>query len=311
MSATTFYLDTNDSHRIAVHHWPAQGELKGVLHWLHGMAEHGLRYEALAQAVTAQGWAFYVHDHRGHGQSTDTEAPLGHLGDKQGWLKLQNDISVVQQWLRREHNQTPMVLGGHSMGSFAALNWAQDYADVLPLVGLVLCGSDYRSPRAHALASVAVRFERWRCGLRNSSPLIQRLTFKAWAKQFPQDESDFAWLSSDQAAVAEYESDPLCGFECSTGLWLGLLGALKRMHRKRRLAALPKALPVLLLGGRQDPMSRFGKQVAQLAHLLTSTGTEQVELKLYAHARHEVFHDVSAPQARQDLVAWLANVLSI
>src|SRR5690625_137141 len=178
MTATTVELDTTDSHRMAGHHWPTPAPLRALRHWLHGMPHRGLGREQLAETSNPAGSALYVHDHRGHGQSTDSEAPWGHLADEEGWQKLQSDISVVQQWLRREHVETPLVLGGHSMGSFAALNWAQDYAEVLPLAGLILCGSDYRSPRLHALAAIPIRLENWRVGKRNSSALIQRLTFK-------------------------------------------------------------------------------------------------------------------------------------
>lgn len=307
MTATTFYLDTTEAHRIAVHHWPSSIPLRGIVHWLHGMAEHGLRYQDLAQALNAAGWALYVHDHRGHGQSTDSEAPLGHLADEQGWQSLQNDISVVQQWLRREHVGQPIVLGGHSMGSFAALNWAQDYAEVLPLAGLVLCGSDYRSPRLHALAALPIRLELWRVGARNSSALIQHLTFKAWGKKFPADNNEFAWLNSDKAEVEKYVNDPLCGFECSTGLWLDLIGALQRIHRKRRLAALPKTLPLYVFGGADDPMSHFGQRLKQLETVLKQTGSQSVTLALYPQARHEVLKDISAEQAQRDLVQWLTQ----
>lgn len=307
MTATTFYLDTTDSHRIAVHHWPTSAPLRGVLHWLHGMAEHGLRYEEFAEALNAAGWALYVHDHRGHGQSTDSGAPLGHLADEEGWQKLQNDISVVQQWLRREHVEIPLVLGGHSMGSFAALNWAQDYAEVLPLAGLILCGSDYRSPRLHALAAIPIRLENWRVGKRNSSALIQSLTFKAWGKKFPDDDSEFAWLNSDKAEVEKYESDPLCGFDCSTGLWLDLILALKQIHRKRRLAALPRHLPVLIIGGEDDPMSDFGQRLTSLAKVLKQTGSQSVTLALYPQARHEVLKDKNGRQAQQELLQWLTQ----
>lgn len=305
MTATTFYLDTTDSHRIAVHHWPLKNPI-GVVHWCHGMAEHGLRYHDIALRLNAAGWAFYVHDHRGHGQSTDSEAPLGHLADDEGWQKLQNDISVVQQWLRREYAEIPMVLGGHSMGSFAALHWAQDYAEVLPLAGLILCGSDYRSPRLHALAALPIRLEHWRLGARNSSALIQQLTFKAWGKKFPADNSEFAWLNSLKNEVISYENDPLCGFECSTGLWLALINALKHIHRRRRLAALPASLPILVMGGQDDPMSNFGKHLHKLTTALKQTGSQAVECKLYPQARHEVLKDVNSEQVQADVVQWLS-----
>jgi len=144
-------------------------------------------------------------------------------------------------------------------------------------------------------------------GKRNSSALIQSLTFKAWGKKFPDDDSEFAWLNSDKAEVEKYESDPLCGFDCSTGLWLDLILALKQIHRKRRLAALPRHLPVLIIGGEDDPMSDFGQRLTSLAKVLKQTGSQSVTLALYPQARHEVLKDKNGRQAQQELLQWLTQ----
>lgn len=304
MSATTFYLNSENEHPIAVHHWPATSPLRGVLHWLHGMSEHGLRYDSLAKAVNAAGWEFYAHDHRGHGLSINANAPQGHFADQNGWQKVQSDMSAVQQWIRQQHPDTPIALGGHSMGSFIALNWAQNNAEKQPLAGLILCGSDYRSPYLHALATLPIRLERWRLGARQSSPLVDKLTFQTWAKKFSKN-NKFAWISSIESEVATYQHDPLCGFECSTELWLQLLRALQQMHNKQCLATLPQNLPVLLLGGSDDPMSNFGKHLERLAQTLRKSGTQSAQLILYSSARHDLLHDVCATKAFNDLLTWL------
>lgn len=307
MTATTFYLNTNDAHRIAVHHWPAAAPVRGVLHWLHGMSEHGLRYDGLAKALNAAGWELYAHDHRGHGLSINSHAPRGHFADEEGWQKVQSDVSTVQEWVRQEHPGAPIALGGHSMGSFIALNWAQNNAVMQPLTGLILCGSDFRSPCLHALATLPIRFERWRLGSRQSSPLVDKLTFQTWAKHFSKN-NKFAWISSIASEVASYQNDPLCGFECSTELWLQLLGALQQAHKKQSLAALPNTLPVLILGGADDPMSNFGKHLKQFALALEKTGSQSARLILYPQARHDLLHDVSATQAFSDVLTWLASI---
>lgn len=306
MAPTTHYLTTTDQHRIALHHWPSElAQPKGVMHWLHGMAEHGLRYARLASAFNAAGWEFYVHDHRGHGQSTDSDCPVGHFADKNGWKKALGDVSTVQQWLRMEHIDIPMAMGGHSMGSFFALNWAQYYADVLPLAGLVLAGSDYRAPSSHTLNTLLISFERFRNGARGTSPLIRRVTFGAWAKKFAEDKSDSAWLTSLKEEQALYDNDALCGFDCTTQLWLDLIGALRHIHRRSKLAKLPAALPILLLTGTDDPMSDFSSNVVALQEVLQQTGSQQVTLKRYEGSRHEVLNDRSRDQAMADLLHWL------
>lgn len=308
MTPTTHYLNTTDQHRIALHHWPSNVEQpKGVMHWLHGMAEHGLRYGPLAQAFNQAGWEFYVHDHRGHGQSTDSDCPIGHFADNDGWKKALSDVSVVQQWLRREHIDTPIALGGHSMGTFFALNWAQYYADVLPITSLVLSATDYRSPSFHSLNSLVIRFERLRNGARGTSSLLRRLTFKAWAKKFPEDKADSAWLTSLKEERDQYDNDPLCGFDCTTQLWLDLMGALRHIHRRSKLAQLPQDLPIFLLAGNKDPMSNNGQNVAQLHKVLQQTGSNTVALKLYDDARHEILNDYHRDEAVTDIVNWVTR----
>jgi alpha-beta hydrolase superfamily lysophospholipase len=90
------------------------------------MGEHVLRYERVARAFTARGFAVYGQDHRGHGASAS--AVPGDLGPG-GWPALVADIGVLTAHVRAEQPGLPVVLLAHSMGSFAAQQYLLDHSD--------------------------------------------------------------------------------------------------------------------------------------------------------------------------------------
>ncbi|MDX1805210.1 MAG: alpha/beta hydrolase, partial [Alcanivorax sp.] len=248
MTTEHFYHTTADQHRIGIHHWPADlPHVNGVIVWLHGMAEHGARYQPLAEVLNAAGWHLYCPDHRGHGSSISDAIPQGHFGDDGGWDNVIDDAGEVLALVKERHPGLPLVLGGHSMGSFVALGTAEQANQ--PLSGLVLCGSDYHAGLYYSLMSLPLRMERYRHGKRGTSTLIRQLTFGSWAKQVENASTEFDWLSCDPRAVKAYIDDPLCGFDCTTETWLQLIKGLKEIHGTNGLASLPETLPVLLLGG--------------------------------------------------------------
>jgi alpha-beta hydrolase superfamily lysophospholipase len=298
------FLDTPDNHRIAVHCWRSDAQAPlGTVHWLHGMAEHGGRYHGLAERVNAAGWHLVTHDHRGHGASVPAERERGHFADQAGWQHVLDDVEAVQSWLRAELDGQRQVLGGHSMGSFVALDTAE--STELPFNGLILCGSDYHRPLFYSLMQLPMLWELRRHGHRGLSHLIRRLTFDTWNRQVGSPETDFDWLSTRADQVNAYIADPYCGHDCTVGLWLDLVSALKRMHHPEALAQLPDALPILVVGGNRDPMSQNGRGCRNLARALEKAG-KQVSLTLF-DGRHEILNDQCADEVNDTLIRFLDN----
>lgn len=307
MTEQRLYHTTADQHRIGIHYWPAaEQDSRGVLVWLHGMAEHGGRYGALAEHLNAHGWHLYCPDHRGHGLSVTEHTPKGHFADDNGWQSVIADACEVVALAKSRHPDLPCVLGGHSMGSFIALGTAQQVGQGLE--GLVLCGSDYHPGSYYRLMALPIRMVRMKNGKRGTSGLLHKMTFGTWAKQVPEPRTEFDWLSADADQVQQYIDDDLCGFDCSTETWFQLIQGLRQVHSVVQMSELPEDLPVLLIGGEADPMSSMGKGMMALESILHAM-EQPVEAHFWPEGRHEILNDHCRDEVQETLSGWLAKRL--
>ena len=122
--------------------------------------------------------------------------------------------------------------------------------------------------------------------------------------------TDFDWLSRDDAEVAKYVADPLCGFDCSVSLWIDLLGMALAGGRRENLARLPKDFPINLVGGGQDPATDQGRAMSWLAGRLKDLDINNVHLTIYPEMRHETLNEIGREQAIIMLADWADRVVA-
>ncbi|MDR6867139.1 alpha-beta hydrolase superfamily lysophospholipase [Microbacterium resistens] len=273
-----------DAHGIAIVYdvHPAAGgpddPVRGVVQLLHGVGEHAGRYGALIAALTAAGFVVYADDHRGHGRTGMKQhgdaSKLGRLGP--GGLR----AAVAAEWqftqiIRTEHPDLPLVLLGHSWGSFLSQMLLNEHPDAYDAV--ILSGSALRTPR-----------------FLNSRPLNAR-----WAGP---DATGLEWLSRDPAVGEAFRNDPLTT-EVPLLKLFGLAEAAKLYGRPRK--DLGVDVPILLLVGRDDPVGG-PRSVHRLAdEYRTRSGLTDVTTLVYPDARHEVFAELQQDEVRADVLAWL------
>lgn len=278
MTHTAEFIDAHGITIVYDVHTPADGEARAVVQLLHGVGEHAGRYVRLIEALTGAGFIVYADDHRGHGRTGIRQhggpEKLGRLG-KGGVNAAKHAIWQLTERIRAEHPDLPLILLGHSWGSFLAQMLLNEHQDAFDAV--ILSGSALRTP-----ASL------------NAMPLNAR-----WEAS---DATGYEWLSTDPAVWQEFADDPL-----TTGTpLLQLFGPLEALKLYGRPAKnLSRDVPVLLLVGRDDPVGG-PRSVHKLAEAYrTRSGLTDVTTLVYPDARHEVFNEREQGQVRADLLAWL------
>lgn len=297
-------LASPDGVRLYVHRWLPENSPKAVVQIAHGMAEHGGRYARLAAALTAAGYAVYANDHRGHGRTARAAEDLGFITHRDGWRKWVDDLWLLNRRIAADHPGVPIILLGHSMGSFLAQQFISEHGE--SLAGVVLSGSTGKPTPLAIAGRLIARVERLRLGPRGRSPLLHALAFGPMNRAFEPVRTPFDWLSSDAAEVDNYAADPMCGnFRASVQLWIDLLDGWGHLSKPSSIARIPKRLPIYIIGGRRDPVSGNSKGLEKLVAVYRNAGLERVTHRFYPEARHELFNEINRDEVTRDLIAWL------
>ncbi len=293
-------LTAPDGHEIHMHMWSPEVAAARVIQVLHGLGEHAARYERFAHAAASRGYAVCVHDHRGHGPHTEE---LGHFADDSGWHLLVADALLVQDYSRERFADAPLVLLGHSMGSYITQSFAMLYGDRLS--ALILSASTWPS-RLQLLPALAIaHIEAWRLGIRGKSALLDKLGFGNFNKRFAPARTEMDWLSRDAAEVDKYVADPLCGGPYSCRLWLDLLRGLIDISSDNALARVPVGLPLLITGGECDPVGGDRGMTHLMMHY-AQTGHQRISVKIFPDGRHEMLNESNRDEVTTNWLDWIA-----
>jgi len=294
-----------DGREIKLFAWLPEQEIRYVMVLSHGMAEHIERYEAFALACNAAGIAVYGANHRGHGN----DAPvLGHYADEGGWHKVINDLDLIIDDVAKRH-AVPLVLFGHSMGSFIAQQYAILHGNKLK--GLILSGSNYQSPTMYKLVSIASKIEKMRIGARSPSSFLDFLSFGSFNSKLKPVRTTSDWLSRDPVQVDKYINDSYCGFPCTPQFWLDFMSGLISISQKSEIAKIPNKLPIYIFSGDKDPVGLQGKGVLALEQHITNNGCSEVQCKLYSGGRHEMLNESNSSEVFDDVTNWVISKIAV
>ena len=267
----------------------------------HGMVEHPDRYDDLATYLNGNGIAVYGIYHIGHGPDAEV---LNHMGEGDFDRCVDNMHELVQ--LAAEETGVPVILLGHSMGSFLSQLYVTRYHD---LAGLILSGSTKAAPIAKMGAVLATVLTALSKDKTRPSPFMNNMAFGAYNKAFPDHRTEFDWLSRDEAQVDKYIADPLCGGICSVSFYKNLTCGMAQMGKPEHTRNVSKDLPVYIQGGSMDPVSEMGKGLYALRDQYTALGLSRVELTVYDGARHEIFNETNRHEGYRNTLTFIDSVL--
>lgn len=291
---------TDNIHTLIGRIYIPEGEVKGLIHIVHGMTEHIERYDHIMTAAAENGYVCFGYDNLGHGKTAKDDSELGFIAHKDGWKYLVHDVAAVDNVVKAMYPDKKLYLFGHSMGSFIARLAAESFGELYEKV--IFCGTAGKNPLA-AAGLLLTNILKLLKGERYISKTVLNMAFGAYNKRF-EGISNYDWLSNDRAIIEKYAADKYCTFSFTVSAMHDLIKLISFCNRNGWYNDIRKDLPILLVAGECDPVGDYGKGVKQVYDKLISSGAK-AQIKLYENCRHEILNDTCKDEAISDILNFI------
>ena len=253
--------------------WLPEGETKGSLLIVHGLADHCGRYANLVDHFVPRGYAVYGIDHPGHGKSDGKRVFIKEFGD---FIEnLNTYLEMIIAWQPGK----PVFLFGHSMGGLIGSIFLIENQE--KMTGAILSGPGVKVP--DNISSGVIFVGKVLSTLMPGFGLIKL---------------DASHVSRDPVVVQAYIDDPLVFSGKTTArLAAELLKAMQRVSSESEKITLP----ILILHGGGDKLA----DPAGAQMLYDKVSSRDKTLKIYDHLYHEIINEPEYHTVLTDMEKWL------
>ena len=280
-------------------------EPRAIVQIIHGIAEYIDRYDEFMSFLADNGIIAVGTDHLGHGKSIESEEQTGFFAYDNGWDYVVRDEEVLRLAMHENYPELPIIVFGHSMGSFMARTLLIRYPDAFNAA--IISGTGNQGA---ALVNGGLFMGNLVTGLKGAhhySKFLNNLAFGSYNKIYDNPKTEYDWLSRDEANVQKYIDDPLCGFIPTCSLFRDMMTGVKFITNKKNLTAMNKDMPVYFMSGDMDPVGECGKGVQKAYNNFLEAGMKDVSIKLYPGGRHEMLNEINKDEVYTDILAWLGS----
>ncbi|MFA6755427.1 MAG: alpha/beta fold hydrolase [Bacilli bacterium] len=249
-----------------------------------GMCEASKRYENFAKFLNEKGFSVYSIDH--YGQGIGKNGPLGNPG-KDYFFKMEDTVQDLIDDLRKKFPHLPVILFGHSMGSFVTQGFLEKYSKMVDKV--IICGSNgptFLFNLGHMAAHLIVH----KSNYNKQAKLLESMSIGGYSKAIKNPKSKNDWLSYNEENVKKYDDDKYCGYHCTNGFYLEFMNGLHSIQKKNALKKVSPKLPILIICGEDDPVGNCSKGPIKLNKLYQKCGLDSMII-VYKNMRHEILNE--------------------
>ena len=270
------FFTSRDGLKLVTHSWKPRTKASFVLTVIHGMGEHGKRYDAFAEFFVAKGFVVTAVDLRGHGESE------GKRGHTESFEHILNDICDFITLQESQYKDLKQILYGYSFGGNFLLNYlltkeTNAYAAIASAPALK---SNYAPPPMKAFFAKLIR------------TIYPSFTVSSGVKS-----SDMFRENKDEKPR---EKDPLLHSRISLEMALASI--------EKGVWALENAcrinLPLLIMHGTSDKITRHDAS----ADFIEQVDSKLGRIKLYDGLFHDLHHDENSVMILEDVYKWIIEV---
>lgn len=276
MNPKSFTWETSDKLKLVGQTWKTTKKEKAVIVLFHGLGEHSLRYQHVADFFTTAGISVVAFDLRGHGLSQ------GLRGHAPSYDVICDDIQFVLEKTRKQFPNIPAFLYGHSLGGELVLYYLLKRK---PAVKGAIITAPVLAPGAPV-------------------PPVKMLLAKMMNRVAPTftlpNGLDRSGLSRDPQVEIKYSSDPRVHDMVSARLGMELLknGVYILEHAKELKT------PILLMQGSADRLVDVQKTIE-----LSKRVPSSVTFKMWDGFYHELHNEPKKLEVMKYELNWINKQL--
>lgn len=273
MKQEEYTWKSKDGMNLYVHLWAPDGDVRGAIVLVHGLGEHCMRYQHVAEKFTNAGYAVLGFDHRGHGRS---EGKRGHISS---YDAVMDDIQHQFDEIAKLYPKKPLFLYGHSMGGSFSLYFLLTRKPTLAGAIVTSPGLAVAKPLPPATVFLGKVMSRLNPSMQMSNGL------------------DRSGLSRDPQVIQVYTNDPLVHGFISAKLGMDMLSNGQWMVEH----AAEVSVPLLLMQGSADRLvsppttEKFASRVTR----------PDFTFKMWDGYYHELHNEPEKEEILQTMIDWL------
>lgn len=245
--------------------------------WVHGFAEHCLRYQGIIEFFANHGFNSVSFDLRGHGKSEGLRAFVRHFNE---YLQ---DLNAVRNYYEQKYPKVKWFLVGHSMGGLIVIRYHQS--------------SNYNNEWQFKVVSSPL------LGIAAPVPAWKKTLSKLVVKIYPQlsipSGLNPEYLSHDKKIVEDYKNDKLVLKNATAGWYEATMKAIQEAFNE--VDKIKEGLHFMVAGDDKlvDPNATqlFYDKIPNQA---------KGSMKVYPQMYHEIFNELDKLAVWKDLL----NILS-
>lgn len=296
------YLSKDQTTSIHAVIWEPDTKPIGIIQIVHGMNEHINRYESTANFFLNHGYIVCGHDTLGHGKSVIDSKHFGYFAKKHSGEILVEDTYELTRQMKEKYPNLPIALLGYSFGSLITRNYLPNHSQEID--SLILIGSPNHSKLKMIYAQiVSTIIGLYKGGEFYRSKHIENLTTGSFKKYY-KTVNKLAWMSKDTEYLSEYVKDPYVRFRFTINGYKGLFSLIYSANNNLKKIQ-KKDLPILILSGKDDPVTNFGASAIKLDKIMKKKGLTNSKYKTYNGLRHSLLNEVEKTIVLNDLLYYL------
>ena len=218
-------------------------------------------------------------------------------------------IQNFEDFCRELNNCGFSMGGGNAKGIFALIDYDWLNQDALDTPVKWHCGDPEVDPWEWRMRVLEKRTDisYSKVFFDKTTDLVRQLSFGTYNQKFKPNRTTADWLCADETELDKYLADPLVRKDISAGLFWELLGSMKRTGSAYEYDGWDTSIPILLISGQDDPVGDGGKGVQEISRRMKKSGMENVTIKLFPGARHDLLHEEKngADASRKFIAEWI------